>query len=95
MERNLTAFRLSEERAAARYLAARRDLVRAATRAASVRQLAAERPERADYRAAVDDAVRTHSAAMRRTFSAWERWQQAQRRSDGFWTCNQGAEVAA
>ena len=86
----LTAFRLSEERAAAGYLAARKEMVRLATRLASVRQMVTEQPLRADYRAALRELETAHRDAMRRTRRAFERWHHAQLRSDTHWTATQG-----
>lgn len=86
----LTAFRLSEEEAAAGYLLARREMVRLAGRVASVRQLVAERPLRADYRAGLRDAETAFGAAAQRTRLAFERWHRAQLRSDAHWTATHG-----
>ncbi|QRP46904.1 hypothetical protein [Amycolatopsis sp. FDAARGOS 1241] len=86
----LTAFRLSEERAAARYLVARKEMVRLATRVASVRQLVVEQPLRADYRAVLRALEAAHSDAVRRTRLAYERWHGAQLRSDAHWTATSG-----
>ena len=86
----LAGFRLSEERAAGGYLAARKEMVRLATRLASVRQLVTEQPTRTDYRAAVRELEATHRDAMRRTRLAFERWHGAQLRSDAHWTATTG-----
>lgn len=86
----LAAFRLSEERAAEGYLAARKEMVRLATRVASVRQLMTEQPMRTDYRAALRELETTHRDAMRRTRLALERWHGAQLRSDAHWTVTTG-----
>lgn len=87
---SLTAFRLSEEKAAAGYLAARREMVALAARMASVRQLVFERPTRADYKTALNAAEIALSAAMERTHRAFERYHRAQVRSDAHWTATQG-----
>lgn len=86
----LTAFRLSEEKAAAGYLVARRDMVALAARVASVRQLVAERPTRAHYRAALAAVETAHSAAVERTHRAFECYHRAQLRSDTQWTETHG-----
>jgi hypothetical protein len=86
----LAAFRLSEERACARYLEARRATVASAGRFASLNQLVAENPKRVDYRRARDNAVTTYKAAVERTRLAWLSWQRAQLRSDGAWTVTKG-----
>ncbi|MDQ0378602.1 hypothetical protein [Amycolatopsis thermophila] len=86
----LVALRLSEERAAEGYLAARRDMVRLASRIASLRQLASEQPMRADYRVALRDAQVAHGAAVERAGLAYQRWQRAQLRSDAHWTATEG-----
>ncbi|WP_115945077.1 MULTISPECIES: hypothetical protein [Amycolatopsis] len=84
------ALRLSEERAAEGYLAARREMVRLAARVASIRQLVTEQPTRADYRAALRDAQVAHGAAVERTGLAYQRWHAAQLRSDARWTATEG-----
>ncbi|GAB3580384.1 hypothetical protein GCM10027445_50590 [Amycolatopsis endophytica] len=86
----LVALRLSEERAAEGYLTARREMVRLASRVASIRQLVTERPMRADYRAALRDAQAAHGAAVQRTGLAYQRWHRAQLRSDAHWTDTAG-----
>lgn len=82
----LIALRLSEERAATGYLAARREMVVLAARMASVRQMVAERPARADYRVVLAAVEAAHSAAVARTHRAFERYHRAQLRSDSRWT---------
>ncbi|WP_236793265.1 hypothetical protein [Amycolatopsis sp. GM8] len=82
----LVAFRLSEERAAEGYLAARREMVARATRVASVRRLVAEQRVRADYRSALRAAEAAYRTAEERTELAFERWQVAQLRTDARWT---------
>lgn len=86
----LVAFRLSEEKAAAGYLAARREMVALAARVASVRQLVSERPARADYRAKLRAVQAAHGAAVARTGVAFERYHRAQLRADAHWTATQG-----
>ncbi|WP_020418544.1 hypothetical protein [Amycolatopsis sp. ATCC 39116] len=86
----LVALRLSEERAAEGYLAARREMVRLAARVASMRQLVAEQPARADYRAALREAQVAHGAAVERAGLAYQRWQRAQLRADAQWTATEG-----
>ncbi|WP_143249870.1 hypothetical protein [Amycolatopsis sacchari] len=82
----MAAFRLSEEQAAGGYLAARKEMVRLATRVASLRQLVREQPGRAGYRVALAAAEDAHRAAVTRTGLAFERWQAAQLRSDAVWS---------
>jgi hypothetical protein len=89
-DHSLTAFRLSEEEAAAHYLATRREMVRLAGRVASVRQLVTERPTRASYRRSLTAAEAAFGAATQRTRLAFERWHRAQLRSDSYWTATYG-----
>lgn len=86
----LAAFRLSEERAAAGYLAARKAMVALAARVDSIRQLVTEQPLRADYRAALRTAETAHDDAVTRTALALDRWHAAQLRSDSHWTATIG-----
>lgn len=90
----LTAFRLAEEQAAAGYLVARRAMIRAASLVASIGQLVKERPNRADYRAALGHAMSKQFDAEQRTRLAYEHWQRAQVRADAFWTASTGADAA-
>lgn len=86
----LLALRLSEERACAGYLNARKAMVALAGRAASLGQLVAERPNRVDYRAARNNALAAYGAAAERTRLAWSGWQRAQLRYDAAWTVTEG-----
>jgi hypothetical protein len=86
---NLGALRTAEEHACAGYLAARKAMITAAARAASLAQLARERP-RADYRTAADRAAGDYTAAVHRTRLAYSRWQRAQLFSDAAWTDTAG-----
>lgn len=87
----LTALRLAEEQAAASYLTARKAMIRAAARVASVGQLVKERPNRADYRKALGQLMGRQFDAEQRTRLAWERWQRAQVRADAFWAASNKA----
>ncbi|GHH49231.1 hypothetical protein [Lentzea cavernae] len=92
----LAAFRQAEERACGGYLVARKAMIRLAARAASISQLVREHPTRADYRAALHHVKALHHDAVERTRLAWQRWNQAQIRSDAFWAAtNQAAAPVA
>lgn len=98
----LAAFRLSEERACAGYLEARKAMAASARRLDSLNQLLAKRPNRLDYRRARDKEMSVYEAAVERTRLAWSSWQRAQLRSDEAWTATKarhprvlGGEVAA
>lgn len=86
----LIALRRYEEQACARYLIARKAMLRCATRAASLRQLVAERSG-ASYRAALTAAQEAYSAASERTRLAHGAWQRAQLLADSEWTGTIGA----
>jgi hypothetical protein len=86
----LTALRLAEEQACAGYVAARKAQIRLATRMASLYRLTVEQPRRADYRAALIDLGRQYRAAKERTCLAYDKWHQAQLRTDGQWTDTTG-----
>jgi hypothetical protein len=86
-------FRLAEEQACAGYLTARAAMVRWAGRAVSLGRLAAEQPQRADYRQAWAAAVAAHTDATVRTQTAWQLWQAAQLRTDAAWTATTGRAV--
>jgi len=90
----VTALRLSEERACAGYLAARKAMVVTGTRALSLGRLAAEHPERADYRDSWVSARAAHSEALDRVEIAYGRWLRAQRRTDAAWTTTTGRAAA-
>ena len=87
----LTALRLAEEQACAGYLTARKAMIQTAALVASIGQLVRERPNRADYRAALGHVTGKHFDAMERTRLAWERWQRAQVRADAFWAASNKA----
>ncbi|WP_091455700.1 hypothetical protein [Actinokineospora iranica] len=85
---------MSEERAAAGYLAARKALVAAGTRVVSLGRLVAEHPGRADYREAWFAARAAQTAALDRVEIAYGRWQRAQLRTDAAWTATSGRAAA-
>lgn len=89
-ETTLTALRLSEEKACAGYLAARKAMVTAAARLASHRQLAAEQPTRVDYRKAFYRALDAYNDAVARTRLAWNAYIRSQVRTDARWTATAG-----
>jgi hypothetical protein len=91
---SVVVLRLSEERAAAGYLAARKAMVKAGTRALSLGRLAGEHPGRADYRDAWHAAQTRHEAAQARTELAYRRWLGAQMRTDDAWTATSGRAAA-
>jgi len=82
----LVAFRLSEEQAAGRYLAARREMLRLRSQVTAIGRLVSQHPRRLDYRASLKAAATAHGAAVQRAELAYQRWQQAQLRSDSYWT---------
>ena len=86
----VVALRLAEEQACAGYLTARTAMVRWAARAVSLGRLAAEQPQRGDYRQAWTAAVSAHTDATVRTQTAWQLWQDAQLRTDAAWTATAG-----
>lgn len=86
----LTALRLSEEKACAGYLAARKDMKTVAVRLVSRRQLAIEQPSRVDYRRAFYQALEDYNTAAARTRRAYNAYIQAQIRSDAQWTVTEG-----
>jgi hypothetical protein len=90
----VSVLRLSEERACAGYLAARKAMVTAGTRVLSLGRLVAEHPERADYRTSWFRARAAHSAALERTEIAYGRWLRAQLRTDAAWTTTTGRAAA-
>ncbi|WP_435122947.1 hypothetical protein [Amycolatopsis thermoflava] len=49
-----------------------------------------QHPRRLDYRASLRTAATAHGAAVQRVQLAYERWQQAQLRSDSYWTDTAG-----
>lgn len=93
-ECSMVVLRLSEERACAGYLAARKAMVKAGARALSVGRLAGEHPGRADYRDAWLSARAEHTAAVERTEIAYRRWLRAQLRTDAAWTATTGRSAA-
>jgi hypothetical protein len=95
VDASLTALRLAEEQACARYLAARKAQIRLGARVGSLAQLVAEQPQRADYRAARDRVVEAHGDAVQRTRLAYLTWQRAQRRADAMWTATEGRTPVA
>jgi hypothetical protein len=86
----LTAFQLSEERACAGYLAARKVVVGRARRVAVVESLTRADPGRVDYRLELDRAVTAHAEASAREHAAWLAWQRAQYRTDREWADTTG-----
>lgn len=86
----LVAFRLSEEQAAGRYLAARREMLRLRSQVTAIGRLVSQHPRRLDYRASLRTVATAHGAAVQRARLAYERWQQAQLRSDSYWTDTAG-----
>ena len=86
----LVALRLSEERACARYLSARKAMRELAGEAASLRELVIKHPRRADYQAALVAVLDKYSAAAQRTAMAWQSWHYAQVRTDSAWTATTG-----
>jgi hypothetical protein len=71
-------------------------MIRAASLVASIGQMVKERPNRADYRAALGHMMSRLFDAEQRTRLAYERWQRAQVRADAFWSASNkaGAPVA-
>ncbi len=86
----LTALRLAEEEAAARYLAARREMLRLRSQVTAIGRLVSQEPRRLDYRASLRTASTAHGAAVQRAELAYTRWQEAQLRSDSYWTDTAG-----
>ncbi|WP_435061905.1 hypothetical protein [Amycolatopsis thermoflava] len=86
----LTALRLAEEEAAGRYLAARREMLRLRSQVTAIGRLVSQHPRRLDYRASLRTVATAHGAAVQRVQLAYERWQQAQLRSDSYWTDTAG-----
>ncbi|HEX3778146.1 MAG TPA: hypothetical protein VHX38_00630 [Pseudonocardiaceae bacterium] len=91
----LIAFRVQEEQSCGGYLTARKAMVVAAARVASLRQLAAEQPRRVDYRDAYYKALDTYNHAAARTRLAFNAWHRSQLRSDARWTDTQGRTAGA
>ena len=94
-DKTLQALRLQEEQVCGRYLEARQAMVKAAARAASVKRLADEHPNRVDYRDAYYTALDAYNAAAARTELAFNAWHRAQLRSDTRWTATEGRRLAA
>lgn len=94
-ETSLVALRLSEERACAGYLAARKVMVERAGRVAVLRGLTSKNPSRVDYRSEFGRAVEAHFEAVERTGTAWSSWQRAQLRTDQHWTATTGRVVGS
>lgn len=86
----LTALWLATERASANYLTARKAWRRRTWQEASLRRLADEQPDRADYRAAAQEAQSATADAKERTDLAQAARDLAWRVYDAKWTATAG-----
>ena len=88
----LNGLKQAEERACGGYVVARKDMIRLATRMASLHRLVVEQPRRTDYRVALSEEASRYRAAKERTDLAYERWQQAAHRYDLVWQDTEGRQ---
>ncbi|WP_346056017.1 hypothetical protein [Amycolatopsis dongchuanensis] len=56
----------------------------------AIGRLVSQHPRRLDYRASLRSVATAHGAAVQRVRLAYDRWQQAQLRSDSHWTDTAG-----
>ncbi|MCO1582016.1 hypothetical protein M8C13_40335 [Crossiella sp. SN42] len=87
--RQLHAFWLASDDAAARYKEAAQQARVLAERATALARLVAQHPSRVDYRAAFRKTLTDSAAAAQRAQSAHRSWQATTFRADSAWTKTQ------